>query len=137
MGLGLPLVQSKPAGGGVLRSALLCPAGHPPQFLLASPARPGASSLAWAPSHVRPSTAHRCGRRQSGRRKPPGDADRLACEAWNKRMLGFEGPAQPSPTPGDALNGGFGYLEDEMFWPQHASDRCPRHRAATEDNTGP
>jgi hypothetical protein len=23
------------------------------------------------------------------------DADRLACEAWNKRMLGFQGPAQP------------------------------------------
>ena len=25
-------------------------------------------------------------------------ADRLACEAWNKRMLGFQGPAQPSPA---------------------------------------
>jgi hypothetical protein len=25
------------------------------------------------------------------------EADRLACEAWNKRMLGFRGPAQPSP----------------------------------------
>ena len=24
-------------------------------------------------------------------------ADRLAVEAWNKRMLGFRGPAQPSP----------------------------------------
>jgi ABC-type branched-subunit amino acid transport system substrate-binding protein len=39
------------------------------------------------------------------------EADRLACEAWNKRMLGFQGPAQPSPTLGDALNAGFGYLE--------------------------
>jgi hypothetical protein len=39
------------------------------------------------------------------------DADRFACEAWNKRMLGFQGPAQPSPTLGDALNAGFGYLE--------------------------
>ena len=38
-------------------------------------------------------------------------ADRLACEAWNKRMLGFQRPAQPSPTLGDALNAGFGYLE--------------------------
>jgi hypothetical protein len=38
-------------------------------------------------------------------------ADRLACEAWNKRMLGFRGPAQPSPTLGDALNAGYGYLE--------------------------
>src|SRR4249919_1483679 len=39
------------------------------------------------------------------------DADRLAVEAWNKRMLGFQGPAQPSPTLGDAINAGFGYLE--------------------------
>src|ERR1700742_3620620 len=38
-------------------------------------------------------------------------ADQLACEAWNKRMLGFKGPAQPSPTLGDALNAGYGYLE--------------------------
>jgi hypothetical protein len=39
------------------------------------------------------------------------DADRLACEAWNARMLGFRGPAQPSPALGDALNAGYGYLE--------------------------
>jgi len=38
-------------------------------------------------------------------------ADRLACEAWNYRMLGYKGPAQPSPTLGDALNAGYGYLE--------------------------
>jgi ribosomal protein S27E len=38
-------------------------------------------------------------------------ADRLAVEAWNKRMLGFQGPAQPSPTISDALNAGCGYLE--------------------------
>ena len=34
------------------------------------------------------------------------EADRLACETWNKRMLGFRGPVQPSPTLGDALNAG-------------------------------
>jgi hypothetical protein len=40
------------------------------------------------------------------------EADRLACEAWNKRMLGFQGPAQPSPRAvGDALNAGCRYLE--------------------------
>jgi hypothetical protein len=39
------------------------------------------------------------------------DADRLACEAWNQRMLGYKGPAQPSPTLGDALNAGYAYLE--------------------------
>jgi hypothetical protein len=39
------------------------------------------------------------------------EADKLACEAWNKRMLGLRGPAQPSPTLGDALNAGYVYLE--------------------------
>jgi hypothetical protein len=39
------------------------------------------------------------------------EADKLACEAWNKRMLGYKGPAQPSPALGDALNAGYGYLE--------------------------
>jgi hypothetical protein len=34
-------------------------------------------------------------------------ADKLAVEAWNKRMLGFQGPAQPSPALGDALNAGY------------------------------
>jgi hypothetical protein len=38
-------------------------------------------------------------------------ADRLACEAWNARMLGFKGPAQPSPAIGDALNASYLYLE--------------------------
>jgi hypothetical protein len=28
-------------------------------------------------------------------------ADRLACEAWNQRMLGYQGAAQPSPAIGD------------------------------------
>jgi hypothetical protein len=31
--------------------------------------------------------------------------------AVEQRMLGFQGPAQPSPTLGDALNAGYGYLE--------------------------
>jgi hypothetical protein len=39
------------------------------------------------------------------------EADRLACEAWNKRMLGYRGPAQPSPTISDAINAGYPYLE--------------------------
>jgi hypothetical protein len=38
-------------------------------------------------------------------------ADRLACKAWNARMLGYKGPAQPSPALGDALNAGYQYLE--------------------------
>jgi hypothetical protein len=39
------------------------------------------------------------------------EADKLACVAWNNRMLGFKGPAQPSPTLGDVLNAGYRYLE--------------------------
>jgi hypothetical protein len=34
-------------------------------------------------------------------------ADKLAVESWNSRLLGFKGPAQPSPTLGDALNAGY------------------------------
>src|ERR1700723_2702662 len=37
--------------------------------------------------------------------------DKLAVKAWNQRRLGYQGPAQPSPTIGDALNAGCGYLE--------------------------
>jgi hypothetical protein len=39
------------------------------------------------------------------------EADKLASEAWNQRMIGYRGPAQPSPTLGDALNAGYRYLE--------------------------
>jgi hypothetical protein len=39
------------------------------------------------------------------------EADKLACEAWNMRMLGYQGPAQPSPALGDALNAGYHHLE--------------------------
>jgi hypothetical protein len=39
------------------------------------------------------------------------EADKLACEAWNKRMLGFRGPAPSSPTFGDALSAGYIFLE--------------------------
>lgn len=39
------------------------------------------------------------------------DADRAAVAACNKRILAFQGPAQPSPTLDDALNAGYGYLK--------------------------
>ena len=53
-------------------------------------------------------------------------ADRLACEAWNKRMLGFQGPAQPSPALGDALNAGYFFLEVKCLV-QQPSDRGVEH----------
>ena len=51
-------------------------------------------------------------------------ADRLTCEAWNKRMLTFKGPAQP--TLGDAINAGFGYLEVKCLG-------CNTHQTVTLD----
>jgi hypothetical protein len=50
------------------------------------------------------------------------NADQLSCVAWNKRMLGYKGSAQPSPTLGDALNAGFAYFEVRCLgceYPQH------------------
>jgi hypothetical protein len=38
-------------------------------------------------------------------------ADKAACEAWNLRMEGYGGPAQPSPLLGDVLNAGYHFLE--------------------------
>jgi hypothetical protein len=41
------------------------------------------------------------------------EADRAEAEAWSIRMEGYGGPAQPSPTIGECLNGGLGWLEVE------------------------
>jgi hypothetical protein len=54
------------------------------------------------------------------------EADRLACAAWNARMLGYRGPAQPSPTLGDALNAGYRYLEVRCLG-------CDTHQAVALD----
>jgi hypothetical protein len=35
------------------------------------------------------------------------DADKLSCENWNERMWADGEPIDPSPTVGQALNGGF------------------------------
>jgi hypothetical protein len=40
-------------------------------------------------------------------------ADRAEAEAWSLRMEGYGGPAQPSPTIGQCLSGGLGWLEVE------------------------
>jgi hypothetical protein len=46
-------------------------------------------------------------------RKAAREADRAESEAWSIRMEGYGGPAQPSPTIGQCLNGGLGWLEVE------------------------
>src|SRR3954447_2624808 len=39
------------------------------------------------------------------------EADRAEAAAWSIRMEGYGGPAQPSPTIAQCLNGGLGWLE--------------------------
>jgi hypothetical protein len=39
------------------------------------------------------------------------EAHVAAAEAWSIRMEGYGGPAQPSPTVAQCLNGGYGWLE--------------------------
>jgi hypothetical protein len=45
--------------------------------------------------------------------KAPREADRAEAYAWSVQMEGYGGPAQPSPTVGQCLNGGLGWLEVE------------------------
>jgi hypothetical protein len=42
-------------------------------------------------------------------------ANRAEAETWSIRMEGYGGPAQPSPTIGQCLNGGLGWLEIECI----------------------
>jgi hypothetical protein len=93
-------------------SPSLCPALHPPQSVAGCLcivtgrilSRMGTKSR----DTIYGASVRAAAERATEARK---QADRLAVDAWNKRMLGFQGPAQPSPTLGDALNAGFGYLE--------------------------
>ena len=39
------------------------------------------------------------------------EADRAASELWSIQMEAYGGPAQPSPTIGQCLNGGYGWLQ--------------------------
>jgi hypothetical protein len=50
------------------------------------------------------------------------EADRAEAHAWSLRMEGYGGPAQPSPTIGQCINGRLGWLEVEC-------NRCKTRRA--------
>ena len=63
------------------------------------------------------------------------EADRLACEGWNQRMLGYRGPAQPSPALGDAQCR-IPISRSQMPRPQYASNCATEHRPSLEDNAG-
>ena len=90
----------------------LCPARYPPQSVAACLCRAARRILSRMGTKSRETiygaSVRAAAERATEARK---EADRLAVEAWNKRMLGFQGPAQPSPALGDALNAGYRYLE--------------------------
>jgi hypothetical protein len=107
---GLRRRANKPLPGA--SSPPLCPARHPQQSVAACLSIVAGRILSRMGSKSRETiyggSVRAAAERAADARK---EADRLAVEAWNKRMLGFQGPAQPSPTLGDAINAGFGYLE--------------------------
>jgi len=90
----------------------LCPPRHPQQSVAACLSRAARRILSPWGSKSRESI-YRASIRASAERAQEArkEADRLACEAWNQRMLGYNGPAQPSPAPGDAVNARYLYLE--------------------------
>jgi hypothetical protein len=44
-------------------------------------------------------------------KKAAREADRAEAEAWSLQMEGYSGPAQPSPTIGQCISAGYGWLE--------------------------
>jgi hypothetical protein len=64
------------------------------------------------------------------------EADRAEAYAWSVRMEGYGGPAQPSPTIGQCIHGGLGWLEVECNRCKTRASlpldaiRRPRHYAA-------
>ena len=55
----------------------------------------------------------------------PRAADRAEAEAWSVRMEGYGGPAQPSPTIGQCIHGGLGWLEVECAQMQDPAQSLP------------
>jgi hypothetical protein len=63
-------------------------------------------------SRIRVAKIHAEGAREAAK-KAVREADRAEAEAWSIRMEGYGGPAQPSPTIGQCINGGLCWLEVE------------------------
>jgi hypothetical protein len=119
-----------------MRSCVASPVTYPPQSVAACLSRATRRILSRMSTKSRETiyggSVRAAADRATEARK---EADRLAVEAWNKRMLGFQGPALPSPALGDAINAGFGYLEVKCLG-CNTHQKCPRHRSPTEGDAG-
>ena len=82
--------------------ASLCPARRPPQSVAACLSIVAGRILSSHGHASRRETIYGASVRAAAERAAEArkEADKLAVEAWNKRMLGFQGPAQPSPDAG-------------------------------------
>ena len=118
---------------GLVSNAPLCACAEQAQSIAACRSTPGWRILALMGTKSRESiygsSVRHSAERAAEARK---EADRLACVAWNQRMLGFKGPAQPSPSLGDALNAGYAYSKSAVsavipvrlwHWPSSAGRR--------------
>jgi hypothetical protein len=61
------------------------------------------------------------------------EADRAEAEAWSIQMEGYGGPAQPSPTIAQCLNGGYGWLEVECHRCKARASLIPPPRIALSE----
>jgi hypothetical protein len=63
------------------------------------------------------------------------EADRAEAHAWSLRMEGFGGPAQPSPTIAQCLNGGYGQPDGPPLCTSVSPIDCQRY--ASSSSTAP
>ena len=127
-----------PPESGLAASPPLCPARNPPQSVAAclfraAPAHPLSHGHRVTRDHLRridPGSG-RAGDRSTQRIRP---ARLRGVEQAHARLSG-SGPAIARARRRDQRR--VPLSRSEMPWLQHASDRCPRHRAATEDDAGP
>ena len=57
------------------------------------------------------------------------EADRAEAEAWSIRMEGYGGPAQPSPTIAQCLNGGLRWLQVKCHRCENRGQHSPGLRS--------
>ena len=111
----------------------LAPEPHQPQGLVALLAAPDAAVIGYHEHQIasddlwrRPIMGAKI--RAEGARKRAAEAvreaGRTAAEAWSLQTEAYGGPAQPSPSIGQCLNGGLGWVEVEC-------KRCKTREPAT------